>query len=58
MDPNMYSMYYFGIKGPNPLISGRKDKYVLGTTQAELVPPIEQLEQIQYPVKILTFGLK
>jgi len=54
----MYSMYYFGIKGPNPLISGRKDKYVLGTTQAELVPPIEQLEQIQYPVKILTFGLK
>jgi hypothetical protein len=33
MNPNMYSMYYSGIKGPNPLISGRKEGYAAGVTQ-------------------------
>jgi hypothetical protein len=41
MDPNMYSMYYSRIKGPHPLIYGRKEKYVVGTLQVELMPPIE-----------------
>jgi hypothetical protein len=41
MDPNMYSMYYSGIKGPNPLIYGRKKGYVTGVPQPKLVPPIE-----------------
>jgi hypothetical protein len=44
MDRNMYSMYYFGIKGPNPLIFGRHERYAVGITQSELVPPIEQME--------------
>jgi len=41
MDPNMYFMYYYGIKGPNPLISGRKEKYVANTTRTKLMPLIE-----------------
>jgi hypothetical protein len=44
MDPNMYPMYYSRIKGPDPSIFKRKEKYVSNTTQAELVPPIEHLE--------------
>jgi hypothetical protein len=44
MDPNMYSMYYYGIKGPDLLISKIKEKYLSNITQAELVPPVEQLE--------------
>jgi hypothetical protein len=43
MDLNMYPPYYFGIKGLDPLISG-KEGYVVGTNQLKLVPPIEQLE--------------
>jgi len=30
MDHNMYSMYYSKIKRPNPLIFGRKERYVVG----------------------------
>jgi hypothetical protein len=41
MDPNMYSIYYFRIKGFHPLIFGRKDNYASDTTQAKLVPPVE-----------------
>jgi hypothetical protein len=41
MDPNMYFMYYYGIKGPNPLISGRKEKYVANITRTKLMPLIE-----------------
>jgi hypothetical protein len=44
MDPNMYSMYYFGIKGPNPLISRRKERYASDTTQIKLMPLVEQLK--------------
>ncbi len=40
----MYSMYYFGFKGPNPLIYGRKEKYASDTTQAKPMPPVEQLK--------------
>ncbi len=57
MDPNMYSMYYSIIKGLDPLISERKERYVTGITQVKLVPPIEQLEQIQYLVRIPTSRL-
>jgi hypothetical protein len=45
MFPNMYSMYYLGIKGPNPLIFKRKKGYATGVTQLELVPHVEQLVQ-------------
>jgi hypothetical protein len=41
MVPNMYSMYYFGIKGPDPLISKGMEIYAFDITQAEPVPPIE-----------------
>jgi hypothetical protein len=58
MDPNMYFMYYSKIKGPNPLIFGRKERYVANTTQLELVPPIELLEYIQYLIKVPTSRLK
>jgi hypothetical protein len=44
MDPNMYLMYYFRIKGPDPLISRRKEKYVSNITEAKPVPHVEQLE--------------
>ncbi len=40
----MYSMYYYGIKGLDPLIFGRKERYVIDTTQTKLMPPIEPLE--------------
>jgi hypothetical protein len=43
MDPNMYSMYYSGIKGPDQLIFGRRKGYVVSFVQLEQVPPIEQL---------------
>jgi hypothetical protein len=32
MDPNMYSLYYFGIKEPDSLTFGRKEKYVTNIT--------------------------
>jgi len=43
MDPNMYSMYYSGIKGLDPLIFKKREKYVVGITQTKPMPPIEQL---------------
>jgi hypothetical protein len=45
MDPNVYSTYYYGIKGFNPLIFGRKETHAANTTQLKSMPPIEQLEQ-------------
>jgi len=41
MDPNMYTMYYFRIKGPDPLISRRKERYVTNTTQTKLMSLVE-----------------
>jgi len=58
MDPNMYSMYYLGIKGLDPLISRRKKGYAIGVTQPERMPHIEQLVHNQYLVKIPTYGLE
>jgi len=52
MDLNRYFIYHSGIKGPDPLIFGKREKYVVGITQAKRVPPIEQLEETQYPIKI------
>jgi hypothetical protein len=43
IDLNMYSMYYFGTKGLDPLIFGIKEKYAFNTTYAKLVPHFEQL---------------
>jgi hypothetical protein len=43
MDPNVYSMYYLGIKGLYPLISRGKKGDAIDVTQPKLVPPIEQL---------------
>jgi len=43
MDPSMYSMYYSGIKGLDPLIFKKREKYVVGITQTKPMPPIEQL---------------
>jgi hypothetical protein len=57
MDPNMYSMYYLGIKGPSPLIFGKKEN-VINVIQPKQVPPIEKLVQNQYPIKIPTLGLE
>jgi len=37
-------MYYSGIKGPDPLNYGRKERYPSNTTKAELVPLLDQLE--------------
>jgi hypothetical protein len=51
-------MYYSRIKGHDPLIYGRKERYVASITQSKSVSPIEQLEQIQYLVKVPTFGLE
>ncbi len=41
MDFNMYSMYYSIIKGPNPLIFGKRKEYVVNVTQLEQVPHVE-----------------
>ncbi len=43
MDPNMYSMYYLGIKELDPLIFRRNKGYVVSVTQPKQMPPIEQL---------------
>jgi hypothetical protein len=48
----MYLMYYSWIKGPDPLIFGRNKVYVVGVTQPKQVPPIQQLVQNQYLVRI------
>jgi hypothetical protein len=45
MDFNMYFMYYFGIKGPDLLIFGRREKYAANITQTKPVPHVEQVEQ-------------
>jgi hypothetical protein len=58
MDPNMYSMYYLRIKGPSPLIFGKKKENVINVIQPKQVPPIEKLVQNQYPIKIPTLGLE
>jgi hypothetical protein len=58
MDANRYSMYYFGIKRFDLLIFGRKERPAIDPTQTKLMPPIEQLKQIQYPIRILTSGLE
>jgi hypothetical protein len=52
------NMYYYGIKGLDLLISRRKERYAINPTQSKPVPPIEQLKQTQYPIKILTSGLE
>jgi hypothetical protein len=41
MDPNTYSMYYSKIKGPDLLISRKKERYAANITQTKFVPPIE-----------------
>jgi hypothetical protein len=43
MDPNMYFMYYLGIKELDPLIFGRKKTYATSVTQSKPMPLIEQL---------------
>jgi hypothetical protein len=45
MDPKMCSMYYFKIKGPDPLISRRNKGYVVDAIQPEQVPLVEQVVQ-------------
>jgi hypothetical protein len=54
----MYYTYYSGIKGLDPLIFFKKERYAAGITQAKLVPPIGQLGQTQYHVRILTSRLE
>jgi hypothetical protein len=58
MDPNVYSMYYLGIKGLYPLISRGKKGDAIDVTQPKLVPPIEQLVQNQYFTRIPNFRLE
>jgi hypothetical protein len=43
MDFNVYSMYYLGIKGLNPLIFGKNKGVVASVTQLEPMPFVEQL---------------
>jgi hypothetical protein len=35
MDLNMYTMYYLGIKGPDPMIFRRKEGYATNVIQLE-----------------------
>jgi len=42
MDSNMYSMYYLGIKGLDPLNFGGKKGNVVGVTQPTPMPPIKE----------------
>ncbi len=58
MDLNMYSMYYSRIKGPDPLIFGRRKENAVDIIQLKQVPPIEQLVENRYPIKIPTSRLK
>jgi hypothetical protein len=44
MDPNMYSNYYYGIKGFDSLIFGRKEIHGASITQTKLVPLVEHLK--------------
>jgi hypothetical protein len=57
MDPNMYFMYYPGIKGLDPLIFGRKKAYATSVIQLDSMPLVEQLVQNQYLVRVLTSRL-
>jgi hypothetical protein len=45
MDPNMYSMYYLGIKRLDPLILRRNKVYATSVTQPEPMSHVEQLVQ-------------
>jgi len=54
----MYSAYYSRIKGHDPLISRRKERYVTNTIGLELMAHVEQLEQAHYPIRVPTFGLE
>jgi hypothetical protein len=56
MDLNMYSMYYLGIKGLDPLIYRRKKGYATSVTKPKSVPHVEQLVHNQYPTKIPIYG--
>jgi hypothetical protein len=58
MDLNIYFAYYSWIKGHDPLISRRKERYATDITQLKPVPFVEQLEQIHYHVRVPTFGLE
>jgi hypothetical protein len=51
-------MYYSRIKGPNPLIFGKKKGYVISITQLKQVPHVEQLVHNQYLIWIPTSRLK
>jgi hypothetical protein len=51
-------MYYFEIKGPNPLNSKKRERRATNITQTKLVPLIKQLKQTQHLVIILIFGLE
>jgi hypothetical protein len=44
IDPNMYLMYYSGIKGPDPLNYGKKERYPSNTIKVEPMPFLDQLE--------------
>jgi hypothetical protein len=52
MDFNMYSTYYSGIKGFDPLISKIKTTYVAGLNQSKLKPLAKQPMQTQYPTQV------
>lgn len=41
MDFNVYSMYYLGIKGLDPLISRRKEQYATSINQLESMPLVK-----------------
>jgi hypothetical protein len=58
MDLNMYSTYYSRIKGPNPLIFGKKERCDATTTQLKPVPPIELLKCTQDLIRVPTSRLK
>jgi hypothetical protein len=50
-------MYYFEIKGPNPLISRKRERRATNFTQKKIVPLIKQLKQTQHLVIILIFWI-
>ncbi len=58
MDFNMCSAYYSRIKGHDPLISRRKERYATNTIGLEPMAHVEQLEQTHYPIRVPTFGLE
>ncbi len=47
----MYSMYYLGIKGPNPLIFGRKERYAIDVATKKdpyMLPFINEVINIDF----------